>query len=130
MTRRVTEIFFLLARLGAAVSLAVTLVGMLVPGPSLPQQLPSDLLLHAVGFGLPALLASFAARGGRSLFHAVAIVALAALVGEAAQSLVPGRTVSALDLAADAVGIGCGASLGWIARLLLLEMAGIRRVQS
>jgi VanZ family protein len=130
MTRRVLEILFLLARLGAAASLAVTLVGMLVPSTSLPQHLPSDLLLHAVGFGVPALLACFAARGGRSLFHAVAIVALAALASEAAQSLVPGRTVSALDLAADAVGIGCGASLGRLARLLLLELAGPRRVQS
>jgi hypothetical protein len=130
MSRRVVEILFLLARVGAAVSLALTVAGMLVPAPSLPQQLPSDLLLHALGFGLPALLAAFASRGGRSLFHAVAIVTLAALAGEAAQALVPGRTPSALDLAADAVGIGCGASFGWLARLLLLEMAGARRAQS
>jgi hypothetical protein len=125
MTRRTFESLLLLARLGAAASLTLTVAGMLVPGSSLPQEMPSDLLLHAVGFGLPALFACFAAPGGRSLLAPVSIIALAAVASEAAQWLVPGRAVSALDLAADAVGIGCGASLGRLARLLLSEIAGV-----
>jgi VanZ family protein len=130
MSRRALEMLLRLARLGAAVSLTATVAGMLVPGHSLPQEMPPDLLLHFLGFGVPALLASLASRGGRSLFHAIAIVALAALASEAAQWLVPGRTVSALDLAADAVGIACGVCLGRMAQLLLFGLGGAPRPQS
>ncbi|MDF2764193.1 MAG: VanZ like family [Rhodospirillales bacterium] len=130
MSPRSLEMLLRLARLGAAVSLTATVAGMLVPGHSLPQEMPPDLLLHFLGFGVPAMFASLASRGGRSLFHAIAIVALAALVSEAAQWLVPGRTVSVLDLAADAVGIACGVCLGRMAQLLLLGLAGAPRLQS
>ena len=133
MSRRALEMLLRLARLGAAVSLTATVAGMLVPGHSLPQEMPPDLLLHFLGFGVPAMLASLASRGGRggwSLFHAIAIVALAALASEAAQWLVPGRTVSALDLAADAAGIACGVCLGRMAQLLLFGLGGAPRPQS
>ena len=108
------------ARIGAVVTLAITLAGMLVPGSDLPRDLPPDLLLHALGFGLPALLAAFAAGGRRGLASGAAVIACVALASEPAQALVPGRTVSGLDLAGDAVGIGIGTSLGWLIRLGLL----------
>ena len=122
MTRSVVDLAFRLARFGAALSLAATVAGMLVPGEDLPNHLPPDLMLHLVGFGVPALLAAFAARRGRGLAKALAIIALAGVASELAQALVPGRTVSALDLAADAVGIALGACLGWALQRLLLGL--------
>lgn len=116
-------LLFRIARIGAALSLALTVAGMLTPVSETSEELAPDLLLHAIGFGLPALLAAFATRERRGLMTALAVIAAAALASEAAQTLVPGRTVSALDLAADAVGIAIGAALGRVAQSVLLGLA-------
>ena len=117
MSAKALEILFGIVRFGAAAALALSLAGMLAPGASLPELLPSDVILHALGFGVPTMLACFAA------IEAIALIALAGCVGELAQGLVPSRTVSALDLVANLVGIGCGAWLGRLARAAVLEMA-------
>jgi len=122
MTRSLFDRARRLARIGAVGTLATTVAGMLVPGSDLPENLPPDLMLHAVGFGVPALFAAFAARSGRGIASGAAVIAFAALVSEGAQALVPGRTVSALDLAANGVGIGIGASFGWVIQLGLLRL--------
>jgi VanZ family protein len=116
------ETLFLLARLGAAAALTLSVAGTLAPGSSLPQLLPSDLLLHAIGFGVPTMLACFAAGGRAGRIEAIALIAIAGFIGELAQGFVPGRTVSGTDLVANGVGIGCGAWLGWLARTVLLQM--------
>lgn len=116
-------LLFHIARIGAALSLALTVAGTLTPATEPSEELVPDLLLHAIGFGLPALLAAFATRDRRGLMTALAVIATAALASEAAQSLVPGRIVSTLDLAADAVGIAVGAGLGRVAQSLLLGLA-------
>ena len=113
------ELLLRLARLGAAFTLAVTVTGMLIPARYLPQDLPPDLVLHSAGFALPSLLAAFAARSGRALCLDLAIIAIAAVAAEIAQEWVPGRSVSAIDLAADAVGIAAAACLGRVAHALL-----------
>jgi VanZ family protein len=127
VTPRTLELLLRLARLGAALSLAVTVVGMLTPAEDLPQNLPPDLLLHVLGFGVPSLLAALAARSGRALRVDLAIVVFAAVAAEIAQAWVPGRSVSALDLVADAVGIAAGTCLGRLAHALLLGAMAPRR---
>jgi hypothetical protein len=123
MSAKALEILFGIVRFGAAAALALSLAGMLAPGASLPELLPSDVILHAVGFGVPTMLACFAAGRREVSIEAIALIALAGCVGELAQGLVPSRTVSALDLVANLVGIGCGAWLGRLARAAVLEMA-------
>jgi VanZ family protein len=130
MTRNFLDLTFRLARFGAALSLATTVVGLLTPSSQLPEDLPPDFLLHAMGFGVPTLLAVFAARNGRGLINAVTIITLVALASEAAQALVPGRTVSALDFVADLLGIALGACLGRMAQLLVFAIADVPRGQS
>jgi VanZ family protein len=120
---------FRLGWFGAALSLAVTLWGMLIPAASLPD-LPSDKLLHVIGFGAPTLLAAFASRAPRGLRNALMVIALAAIAGEAAQALVPGRTVSLMDLVADAVGMGIGMWLGRTLQHLFMRLAGPPPAQS
>ena len=117
------ERLFHLARLGAALSLALTFWGLLIPAASLPD-LPPDKLLHVVGFGAPAFFAAFASRGPRSLRNAFLIIAAAAVAGEAAQAFVPGRTVSLADLAADGVGIALGLWLGRRLQRVFVRLAG------
>ncbi|HVG82731.1 MAG TPA: hypothetical protein VNB28_10660 [Methylomirabilota bacterium] len=123
MSAKALEILFGMVRVGAAAALALSLAGMLAPAASLPRQLPPDLILHAVGFGVPTMLACFAAARRELRIEAIVLIAAAGCVGELAQGLVPSRTVSALDLLANVVGIGCGAWLGWMGRAALLEMA-------
>jgi hypothetical protein len=122
MSVKALDTLFFLARLGAAAALTLFLAGMLAPVTSLPPLLPSDLLLHAVGSGAPTILACFAATSRAGRVEAVALIAVAGLIAELAQGMVPCRTVSALDLMANAVGIGCGAWLGWLSRAALGEM--------
>ncbi len=130
MTRKLSDLAFRLARFGAVLSLAATVIALLLPSSRLPEDLPPDFALHMVGFGVPALLAAFAARNGRGLLNAIAIITLVALASEAAQALVPGRTVSALDLVANALGIALGAWLGRMAQMLLLAIVEVPRGQS
>ncbi|HXV22792.1 MAG TPA: VanZ family protein [Alphaproteobacteria bacterium] len=130
MTRKLLDLAVRFARFGAVLSLAATVTAMLVPGQDLPEDLPPDLALHAVGFGVPALLAVFAARKGHGPLIAVTLIAVAAVASEVAQALVPGRTVSALDIGADLLGIALGALFGRMLRLLLLAIAEAPRGQS
>jgi VanZ family protein len=123
MTSSLLELSFKLARIGAALSLAVTVAGTLTPAEDLPPGLPPDVMLHIVGFGVPTLLAAISSRRGRGFLRAVAIIALAAVASELAQVLIPGRTVSVLDLAANLVGMALGAALGWALQRLFLSLA-------
>ena len=93
-------------------TLAITVIGVLLPGPDLPEHLPPDYLLHGFGFGVPALLAAFAARNRRNVGTVAVAIALIALASELAQHFVPGRTVSAHDMAANAIGIAIGSTIG------------------
>jgi hypothetical protein len=130
MTRGALEVVSKLARVGSAVSLAITVAGTLLPGEDLPQDLPPDLMLHFGGFGVPALLGAFAARSGRGLAATLVIFVFAGAASELAQTFIPGRTVSALDFAANAVGILLGACLGWGLQRLLLATFVAPRSQS
>ena len=130
MTRGALALVSKLASAGSAVSLAITVAGTLLPGEDLPQDLPPDLMLHFVGFGVPALLGAFAARSGRGLAAALAIIVFAGAASELAQAFIPGRTVSFLDFAANAVGILMGAGLGWGLQRLLLGTLVAPRSQS
>ncbi len=121
MTRSLFDLAGYLARLGAVAMLATTVAAMLIPGPYLPRHLPPGLLLHAIGFGAPALLAAFASRSTRENAGSAATIVAVALATEIAQALVPGRSVSGVDLAANAIGIGIGAPLGWVIHLGLLR---------
>ena len=123
MTSSLLELSFKLARIGAALSLAVTVAGTLTPAEDLPPGLPADMLLHIVGFGVPTLLAAFSSRRGRGLLRAVAIIALAAVASELAQAFIPGRTVSVFDLAANLAGMALGAAIGWALQRLFLGLA-------
>lgn len=122
MTRRLLELAIRLARYGAVLLLTVTVIGVLLPGSDLPENLPPDYLLHATGFGAPALLAAFAARSRRSVVGAAVVIAIVALASESAQAIVPGRTVSAHDLGANAVGIAIGSSIGWLVHMALFGL--------
>ena len=52
------------------------------------------------------------------------MILLAAVAGEAAQAFVPGRTVSLLDLAANAAGIALGLWLGRTLQRFFVRLAG------
>src|SRR5437867_752889 len=91
VTRRLFELGVQVARFGATLSLAITVVGVLLPGPDLPEHLPPDYLLHGFGFGAPALLAAFAARNRRNVSAAAIAIVLIALASELGQYFVPGR---------------------------------------
>jgi len=108
----VFELAVRLARWAAILSLTVTVIGVLLPGEDLPGNLPPDYYLHAIGFGVPALCAAFAARNRRSAIAAATAIALVALASELAQYFVPGRTVSAHDMAANLFGIAAGSTIG------------------
>jgi VanZ family protein len=123
MSKKAHDALFGIVRFAAAAALTLSVAGMLAPVDSLPQLLPSDLLLHAVGFGAPAILACFAATSRSGRVEAIALIAAAGCIAELSQAMVPGRTVSALDLMANLVGIGCGAWLGWLSRAALGEMS-------
>ena len=127
MTRRLLELAVRLARYGAVLSLTVTVIGVLLPGAALPRDLPPDTLLHAAGFGVPALLAAFAARSGRSLLNAGVAIALVATASEFAQAFVPDRIVSVHDLASNAVGIAIGCGIGWLAQMALFGLISAAR---
>ena len=119
MTRRVFELAVRLARWAAILSLAITVIGVLLPGSDLPENLPPDYYLHGIGFGVPALLAAFAARNRRNVSAVAITIILIALASELAQYFVPGRDVSAHDMAANAIGVVAGSTLGLLIHSLL-----------
>ena len=73
-----------------------------------------DKLLHVVGYAVLAavVLAALRRPNGREALAAVVLVTAFGGAVELLQGPIPGRSVSLLDLAADAVGAVLGA-LGW-----------------
>ncbi|KAA1193492.1 VanZ family protein [Pseudohalioglobus sediminis] len=77
---------------------------------------PWDKLAHFLTYGMLGLLAYRVAPTDRSyLVHCLAIAALGALI-ELAQTLVPGRQGSGLDLLANLAGVAAAATLVYLAR--------------
>jgi VanZ family protein len=116
ISRERADRLYRLAYAVAATSLLVTCIGTLLPGKDLPPNLPPDTLLHSVGFGVPTLLAAFAASGRRRLLILVLGIAATATSMELLQYFVPDRTVELHDLASNALGITVGCALGRLAR--------------
>ena len=86
-----------------------------------------DYYLHGIGFGVPALLAAFAARNRRNVIAVAITIILIALASELAQYFVPGRTVSAHDLAANAIGVAAGVTMGLLIYGLLSGLLATAR---
>jgi VanZ family protein len=101
------------------VSLTITVIGVLLPGEDLPGDLPPDYYLHIAGFGVPALFAAFSGRNRWNVTAAAITIALIALASELAQHFVPGRTVSAHDIAANVIGVAGGSMLGLLINSVL-----------
>jgi VanZ like family len=112
VTRRLFEVAVRLARWAAILSLTITVIGVLLPASDLPENLPPDYYLHGIGFGVPALLAAFAAQNRRNVTAVAITIMLIALASELAQYFVPGRDVSAHDMAANAIGVAIGSTVG------------------
>lgn len=91
------------------------------PAGGSPLAVPGgDKLLHAVGYAAVAYLfaRARAADGGTPTAAALLAVVVATALGggvEVLQSVVPGRTPSALDAAANAAG-AVGGAFAWLAR--------------
>ena len=129
ISRRTAERLRLAALTGSLVSLMVVIIGLLTPAEDLPRNMPSDLLLHAVGFGVPTLMAAFASWTRRGLVLATLAIAAVALFTELAQFIVPGRDASVHDGVADAIGIAIGCSIGKLLQGLLLAPVQSHRGQ-
>jgi uncharacterized membrane protein YoaK (UPF0700 family) len=123
VTRRLFELALRVAPWAALLSLAITVIGVLLPGSDLPENLPPDYYLHGIGFGVPALLAAFAARNRRNVTTVVISILLVALASELAQYFVPGRDLSAHDMAANAVGVLAGSTMGSLIHSVLSGLA-------
>ena len=76
---------------------------------------------------MPALLAAFAARNRRNVIAVAITIILIALASELAQYFVPGRTVSAHDLAANAIGVAAGVTMGLLIYGLLSGLLATAR---
>src|SRR4051812_20857408 len=98
--------FAWLAVLGAA------LVVGLLPQFSPPGAYEADKFIHAFVFLALALPPCVLARTKGGRWGALLLVGLLGLGIEIGQTLVPGRTGSAFDFAADVTGIGMAATLG------------------
>ncbi|HYE01533.1 MAG TPA: VanZ family protein [Alphaproteobacteria bacterium] len=97
---------------GAALVIATAAIAAASLTPSLapPGEFGIDKLLHALGFAGLAVLATAAFRGrGTHLFAYALLLAVGAGI-EVAQSWVPGRQGSLLDLLADGAGLLLGAA--------------------
>jgi VanZ family protein len=68
---------------------------------------------------VPALFAAFAARNRWNVTAAAITIALVALASELAQYFVPGRTVSAHDMAANLIGVAAGSMIGFPINIVL-----------
>jgi VanZ family protein len=97
----------LLAALGAGTWLALT-------PPSGPIQAVDDKLLHGVAFFVLALLADRALPALRFLPWIAAVLLLYGIGIELAQSLLPYREFSVLDMGANAAGLGGYWLVAWL----------------
>lgn len=120
-----------LASLCLLIYWAAIFVGTHLPGSSLPHIQLSDKLLHLGAYTGLAFLVAWAIptnpnRYGR---HAVIVFCLVLAYGcidELTQNLVPGRSSSLLDLAADASGAILGISIHFFTRKVLSSFTGGR----
>jgi VanZ family protein len=93
----------------------------------IPQAAPPpkiDKGLHALSFAFLTILSFVAFRRTTALLAALGCVLVVGLASEALQSLVPGRTGSLEDVAANLIGMAIGIVVG----LLMVRL--IRRVKS
>jgi VanZ family protein len=104
-----------------------------VSGTSSPPRLPSsvsDVAAHAVAYAVLGVAMLWAVTGGNlsritagGALLAVLLTVFYGVTDEIHQSFVPGRTPELRDLAADAVGAGVGAALGWAWSIVLAVRA-------
>lgn len=96
------------------ISTLVLAAGCLVPNRWLPAGLPNDKLLHFAGFGVLGLLAlPLAGTTTEGALLLAALLALSWLI-ECLQQLVPDRSFSWRDLAANAAGLASAGLIGWL----------------
>ncbi|MBK1692005.1 hypothetical protein CKO33_07470 [Ectothiorhodospira mobilis] len=84
------------------------LVGTLLPARHLPSWLPNDKLLHALAYGLAAVLLILALPPGQGRWIGLVLLFLFGWLLEHLQRYVPGRGYSRGDLAANTLGIAGG----------------------
>jgi hypothetical protein len=106
-----------LLRAGAVVWGGMILVGSLLPpatiAPAMPHFSGADLAAHAGAYAVLSLLAVGAWPGRRRLALGAAVLLLGVLI-EVVQPLT-GRSLSGLDMLADAAGVSGGLVAGWAA---------------
>jgi VanZ family protein len=100
---------------------AVVLViwGSLNPQPEMPMPFASaDKLYHWAGYALLGLLPFFAFRSAGAWSAALSMILMGGLL-EVAQSFVPGRSPSFVDIVANTAGVFTGVTLARVMRPLL-----------
>ena len=114
-------------RIATILASIVLLVALLLPGDDVPKvSLPGlDKLIHVLLFGCWALALRFDWEAFRRRPELLLLaVAIAALLSEALQLFVPGRSFDLLDMAADLVGAVLTAAFGAQAIKLADKMLG------
>ena len=100
------------ASAAAGLGLMAVMLGLSsIPGDDLPDLGPNhaDKLIHAAEYALLGLFLAAASPGARGAFLAGLIAALFGVLDEFYQGWIPGRSSSAWDAVADALGASSGA---------------------
>ena len=112
MLRKLSQIAFFIGLL-AVIALSV------VPQVTMPHPAISDKLAHLVAYAALAIAGGIAYRGSRSMLILVAVLLFLAIGLEFVQGFIPGRSASAYDGLANAIGITLGSAAATIINIIM-----------